>query len=150
MTKELQERIEKLKNKQFARPFYMLTLEERKILKKAGEDNCLTSGFRRYPKYVDVHHDITGWNEDIYILKPDYSPGPEYTNIAVVVDAHGLLELEEPLDTGMSKNLPWIVAHKDFLMFVSEDLSSARIGDAVTWKREKRKVIARFAKQPHG
>ena len=77
----MKELIEKLKDKNYVRPFGLLSPEEQECLKKAGKNNCL------------VYTVLGDWkkgkayfiNISTYAIKPDYQPEPEYEDVEIKV-----------------------------------------------------------------
>ncbi len=140
MNKEL---IEKLKHKDLAQPYCLLTKKEKRILKDAGYKNRLVL-------QVDgtFFSDAEGnkQNLDVYILKPDYEPEPEWIDIEIVEGGQWLkLKENQPGKPGNT----WLldcVANPRFVGFVS-DSGWVRLEEIATRIHNGQKVIARFRRE---
>lgn len=132
MNRELQERIEKLKDPKQAQPWGVLTLAEISIMGKAGKANMLTL-YRgcewKTPVADERFADMS------YILKPNYEPDPEYIEIKVILFG-GTYRLEEVSPNTACKEFPIITADKDFVCFHDPfGKETTNAGDVPGWMR---------------
>ena len=82
MENEMNELIEKLKDKNYVRAFGLLELREQECLRKAGRKGCLYYGSKGWKEKCA---DDTFAVYQTYAIKPDYQPEPEYEDVEIKV-----------------------------------------------------------------
>ena len=136
MNKELQERIEKLKDPKQAQPFWMRTKEDQDILVKAETKNQLVTNPQKFPAWYEPTDVVKAWPDEVRILKPDYKPEQEYIEIEIEVVNKGVwLEDAAPGWTG-DCSICKASMHKDFVCFHYIDGSETVVpGNVPNWLR---------------
>ena len=144
--------IEKLKDKEQAMPFWMRTEAEREVLMKAAPNGLLWTDKRVWPAWKESLTRASQLECNIYILKPDYRPEPEYVDVEIVADGCGQLRLKNSLPGKFGMwPIDMCVRHKDFDYFWYETgpviTSHLAIHDVAPAKRKNKKVFARFIEE---
>ena len=94
--------IEKLKDKNYVRPFGLMTLEEQECFRKVGAINCLFYNYRG--KWETLTADTANFmNCNTYAINPDYYPEPEYVDYLIEICEE--VKCEEGHFLGVKKKL---------------------------------------------
>jgi len=140
------ETIAKLKDPAQAQPYWMRSKEEQEVLKSAAPNGLVATWSSLFPKWRDNTSEASALANNVYILKPDYKPEPEYVDCPVFVGGFNRLTLTL---NGNAMSIVDAITHPNFVGFfiIEGHRECLNIEAVATAIREGHKVVARFRKE---
>ena len=141
----MNELIEKLKDRNYVRPFGLMTPEEQECYKKVGKRNCLS--FTNIGWSSILIHQFSDYIT--YVIKPDYQPEREFVDLEVVEEKNclgvrGTKELSAYFTQSFT-TLDCLMSLSNFRKFCYEGgIDNLYVEDIATLIYEGKQVYARF------